>query len=43
MIAGITLGPTVMGRIPHVSDTIFPPASVVTIDVVANFALIFFM
>ena len=43
MIAGILLGPTALGRVPGFTNTIFPPASVVIINVVSNFALIFFM
>eukprot|EP01114_Cavostelium_apophysatum_P020464 TRINITY_DN6862_c0_g2_i2.p1 TRINITY_DN6862_c0_g2~~TRINITY_DN6862_c0_g2_i2.p1 ORF type:complete len:757 (+),score=176.25 TRINITY_DN6862_c0_g2_i2:131-2401(+) len=43
MIAGILLGPTAFGRIPHFQDYIFPPASVPTLRVIANFGLILFM
>jgi Kef-type K+ transport system membrane component KefB len=43
MLAGIVLGPTVMGRIPGFSATMFPPASVTILNVASNFGLCFFM
>jgi hypothetical protein len=34
---------TALGRIPHFSDTLFPPSSLGVIKTIADFALIFFM
>lgn len=43
VIAGIILGPTVMGRIPHFQETIFPKASLPFLNLVATLGLIFFL
>lgn len=43
VIAGIILGPTVMGRIPHFQETIFPTASLPFLNLVATLGLIFFL
>jgi len=43
MCAGIVLGPTVLGRIPGFSSTIFPTSSIPILQVISNFALVFFM
>ena len=43
MLAGIVLGPTVMGRIPGFSATFFPPSSITILNVASNFGLCFFM
>jgi len=43
IIAGILLGPSVLGNIPNFSNSIFPPSSLPTIQLFANIGLIFFM
>ena len=43
MLAGIVLGPTVLGRVPGFSATLFPTSSLIVIKTIADFALIFFM
>ena len=43
MIAGILLGPTALGHIPGWKDTLFPKASLDTLNTVASFGLCFFM
>lgn len=43
IIAGILLGPSVLGFIPGFSATIFPQSSIVILSVFANIGLIFFM
>ncbi|WRT69239.1 uncharacterized protein IL334_006223 [Kwoniella shivajii] len=43
VVGGIILGPTVMGRIPHFTDHIFPKASVPFLNLVANVGLILFL
>ena len=43
VIGGILLGPTVMGRIPHFKDTIFPQDSMATLNLTANVGLILFL
>lgn len=43
VIAGIILGPTVMGRIPHFRETIFPAVSLPYLNLVATIGLIFFL
>jgi Kef-type K+ transport system membrane component KefB len=40
---GVLLGPTVMGRIPHFSNTIFPAASLPVLTLTANVGLVFFL
>ncbi|KAG8960777.1 K(+)/H(+) antiporter [Tulasnella sp. 419] len=43
VIAGIILGPTVMGRIPDFSRRIFPPESLPLLSLVANIGLTLFL
>ncbi|WVR08918.1 hypothetical protein IAU60_005977 [Kwoniella sp. DSM 27419] len=43
VVGGIILGPTVMGRIPHFTDHIFPKASIAYLNLVANVGLILFL
>ena len=43
VIAGIILGPTVMGRIPHFQETIFPSASLPFLNLIATIGLVFFL
>lgn len=43
MVAGVILGPTVLGRIPGWSTTLFPSASMSILSTVATFGLCFFM
>ncbi|KAG0290704.1 K(+)/H(+) antiporter [Dissophora globulifera] len=43
VIAGIILGPSVMGRIPNFANTIFPPASLPYLNLVSNIGLVFFL
>ncbi|KAF1949909.1 K(+)/H(+) antiporter-like protein 1 [Byssothecium circinans] len=43
VIGGILLGPTVMGRIPHFTETIFPQAAMTNLNLVANLGLVLFL
>ncbi|PWN44441.1 hypothetical protein IE81DRAFT_345670 [Ceraceosorus guamensis] len=43
VIGGIVLGPTVMGRIPHFTEHIFPQPSIPYLSLVANIGLLFFL
>lgn len=43
VIAGILLGPTVMGRIPHFTDHIFPTSSLPFLNLVATLGLVLFL
>ncbi|CAK1354212.1 unnamed protein product [Cercospora beticola] len=43
VIGGIMLGPSVMGRIPGFSETIFPQASIPNLNLVANLGLVLFL
>ncbi|KAL0090006.1 hypothetical protein J3Q64DRAFT_1727882, partial [Phycomyces blakesleeanus] len=43
VIAGIVLGPSVMGRIPGFKDAIFPTASLPFINLIATIGLVFFL
>lgn len=43
VIAGILLGPTVMGRIPNFTTTCFPTASIPGLTLVANLGVILFL
>ncbi|PYH93391.1 putative K+/H+ antiporter [Aspergillus ellipticus CBS 707.79] len=43
VIAGVLLGPSVMGRIPGFTDTIFPTASIPNLNLVANLGLVLFL
>ena len=43
MVAGIILGPTVLGRVPGFTATLFPAESVKVIQIISNFALVMFM
>ncbi|EOD50966.1 putative k+ homeostasis protein kha1 protein [Neofusicoccum parvum UCRNP2] len=43
VIGGILLGPSVMGRIPHFTETIFPTASMPNLTLVANLGLVLFL
>jgi Kef-type K+ transport system membrane component KefB len=39
MLAGIVLGPTVLGRIPGFSATLFSASSVLTLNTISTFGL----
>lgn len=41
MLAGIVLGPTVLGRAPGFSETLFPAASIKTLGVISSFGVSF--
>ncbi|KYK57462.1 K/H antiporter 1 [Drechmeria coniospora] len=43
VVGGIILGPSVMGRIPNFSATIFPPASIPNLNLVANLGLVLYL
>ena len=43
VIGGIILGPTVMGRIPHFSNSIFPTQSLPYLNLIATIGLILFL
>ncbi|KAF8180175.1 Sodium/hydrogen exchanger family-domain-containing protein [Pholiota molesta] len=43
VIAGVLLGPSVMGHIPGFSNTIFPTDSIVVLNATANIGLILFL
>lgn len=43
VIGGILLGPSIMGRIPHFSTTIFPSAAMPNLTLVANVGLLLFL
>ncbi|KAF9347495.1 K(+)/H(+) antiporter [Mortierella sp. AD094] len=43
VIAGIILGPSVMGRIPGFAATIFPPVSLSYLNLVSTIGLVFFL
>jgi Kef-type K+ transport system membrane component KefB len=43
MLAGIVIGPTVLGRAPGWSESLFPPASISVLSVVSNFFLCYFL
>ncbi|GFF50347.1 K(+)/H(+) antiporter 1 [Aspergillus udagawae] len=43
VIAGILLGPSVMGRIPGFTNAIFPAASIPNLTLVANLGLVLFL
>ncbi|KAF2140997.1 uncharacterized protein K452DRAFT_229660 [Aplosporella prunicola CBS 121167] len=43
VIGGILLGPSVLGRIPHFTETIFPTASMPNLSLVANLGLVLFL
>ena len=43
VVGGVILGPTVMGRIPNFSDSIFPKPSMSNLNLVANVGLILFL
>ncbi|CAO1615441.1 unnamed protein product [Sympodiomycopsis kandeliae] len=43
VIAGIILGPTALGKIPHFSETIFPPQSLAYLNLVATLGLVLFL
>ncbi|PYI09621.1 hypothetical protein BO78DRAFT_337229, partial [Aspergillus sclerotiicarbonarius CBS 121057] len=43
VIAGVLLGPSVMGRIPGFTDAIFPTASIPNLNLVANLGLVLFL
>ncbi|CAO3612572.1 unnamed protein product [Mucor fragilis] len=43
VIAGIVLGPSVMGRIPHFKDTIFPSESLPFLNLISTLGLVFFL
>jgi Kef-type K+ transport system membrane component KefB len=43
ILAGIVIGPTVLGRVPGFSANVFPPKAVSTLGVIANICLVFFL
>lgn len=43
VIGGIMLGPTVMGRIPGFTESIFPTASIPNLNLIANLGLVLFL
>ena len=43
VIGGILLGPSVMGRIPNFTNTIFPAAAMPNLSLVANLGLVLFL
>lgn len=43
VIGGIILGPSVLMRIPHFKETIFPTASMPVLNLVANLGLVLFL
>lgn len=43
IIGGIILGPSVLGRIPNFTQTIFPPESIPNLNLVANLGLVLFL
>jgi Kef-type K+ transport system membrane component KefB len=43
VIGGVILGPTVMGRIPNFTNTIFPPNSIHLLNLTSTFGLVFFL
>ena len=43
VVTGIILGPSILGRVPGFTDTIFPESSLQVFGVVSNLGLIFFM
>ncbi|GAB7360155.1 hypothetical protein MBLNU230_g7918t1 [Neophaeotheca triangularis] len=43
VIGGILLGPSVLGRIPNFTDTIFPAASMSNLALIANLGLVLFL
>ena len=43
VIGGVILGPTVMGRIPHFKESIFPDASMPLLNITSTIGLIFFL
>jgi Kef-type K+ transport system membrane component KefB len=43
VLGGILLGPSVFGRIPGFTETVFPPASIPVLNNVANLGLILFL
>ncbi|BFZ63650.1 hypothetical protein YB2330_004782 [Saitoella coloradoensis] len=43
VIGGVLLGPSVMGRIPSFTSTIFPPAAIPNLSLVANLGLVLFL
>ncbi|KAJ5902584.1 hypothetical protein N7495_003112 [Penicillium taxi] len=43
VIGGIILGPSVMGHIPGFTDSIFPSASIPSLNLVANLGLVLFL
>lgn len=43
IIAGIILGPSVMGRVPGFTDSIFPEASLPNLNLFANVGLVLFL
>lgn len=43
VLCGVILGPTLLGRIPHFSDTIFPADSIPFLTLTANIGLVLFL
>lgn len=43
VVAGIILGPSVMGRVPGFTEAIFPTASIPVLNLVANLGIVLFL
>ncbi|RDW76346.1 Kha1p [Aspergillus mulundensis] len=43
VLAGIVLGPSVMGRVPNFTESIFPPQSIPSLNLFANVGLVLFL
>ena len=43
VIGGVILGPTIMGRIPHFTNTIFPQSSLFLLTLTSTIGLVFFL
>lgn len=43
IIGGICLGPSLLGRIPYFTETIFPKHSLPNLALIANFGLVLYM
>ena len=43
MLAGIVLGPTLLGRVPGFTDALFPASSLTVLRTISSFGLCFFM
>lgn len=43
VIGGVLLGPTVMGRIPNFTNTIFPPSSIYLLTLTSTIGIVFYL